>query len=80
MATDTDHARAFLDDFRRRGEVFGEYSAPDVNRLLAAAEAVLAKADSWQRFAVPGDVGYDDAQAFREAITTALLGEGDDDV
>ena len=66
-----------LDDGRGWNETDVAELTGRTGRLLAAVEAVLAKADSWQRYAVPGDVGYDDAQAFREAITRELLGKGD---
>jgi hypothetical protein len=87
MATDTDRARAFLDDFRRRGEVFGEYSAPDIDRLLAAVEAVLKRHEPTGAFP-PGEdicpecsgeslIGVPWPCPTVTAITRELLGEGD---
>ena len=69
--TPSTEVAAFLADARKRWEVFGEADA--FPALVAAVEAVLAKADEWARFGAPGDAQSECAEDVREAIAAELL-------
>lgn len=79
MTTDPgpDALAAYLDDARKRWDVFGE--ADSMPRLLAAVEAGLSVAGRWQSFGDGHDAQSECARELREAISRELLGEGKPD-
>jgi hypothetical protein len=69
-----DRVTAALEEIRKEAAVFG-WSSAGAGRLLAAVDGAMAVADHVTATSSPGDPEYHAAEAFRAAISSALLGE-----